>query len=257
METSTPLFFVMGGMEEEKYPEGEKSSFSLFELDSSHLIGRISPMDNQPIEEGKHIVNLEEAMMILEQFLWSFPDSDKILGVSLFMRAHPEKKPRVNWSKARNMRLMEGLEWQTVDRALDVLLEWLHTECMKPKEQRDAALMKERGKMAYHAFTIMGHTNYSPIRTFQYGLAHFMAYIRVAGSQEEKKVCSKIRCGAVKWAICDILYPYARKNSNLMHQLQVMEDGMKQAHEMNQAEMEEKIKRIFRKILELKFPSKK
>lgn len=203
---------------------------------------------------------LTEAIDILDAFILAFPETEKIVTQTLFSVTgedalhHVQKRKTVRWSKARNMQLVDGLEWQKVDRSLDTMLIWLCKECKKPKEKQDKQLLKERGRTAYLAFSIMGNAKYSPIRTFQYGLAHFLAKIRATGTPEERKVCSKMRCGEVQWAICHILYPYANKRSNFMKQLQVMEKALQMAEEQKQQELVEKIKKTLTIIKKLKFP---
>lgn len=203
---------------------------------------------------------LTEAIDILDAFILTFPETEALVTQTLFSVTSREelhnvqKRKPVRWSKARNLQLVDGLEWQQVDRSLDTMLIWLCKECKKPKEKQDKQLLKKRGRTAYLAFSIMGNANYSPIRTFQYGLVHFLAKIRATGTQEERKVCSKMRCGEVQWAICHILYPYANKRSNFMKQLQVMKKALQMAEEQNQQELVEKIKKTLAIIYKLNFP---
>lgn len=204
--------------------------------------------------------NLSEAIDTLEAFVLSFPETEAIVIQTLFSVTSAEglhnvqKRKAIRWSKAQNLQLVDGLEWQKVDRCLDTMLIWLCKECKKPKEKQDKQLLKERGRTAYLAFSIMGNANYSPIRTFQYGLAHFLAKIRATGTPEERKVCSKMSCGEVYWANSHILYPYANKRSNFMKQLQVMKKALQMAEEQNQQELVEKIKKTLATIYQLKFP---
>lgn len=203
---------------------------------------------------------LTEAIAILDAFVLSFPETEALVTQTLFSITkedslhNVQKRKPVRWSKARNLQLVDGLEWQQVDRSLDTMLIWLCKECKKPKEKQDKQLLKERGRTAYLAFSIMGNANYSPIRTFQYGLAHFLAKIRATGTKREREVCKKMSCGEVYWANSHILYPYANKRSNFMKQLQVMKKALQMAEEQNQQELVEKIKKTLATIYKLKFP---
>ena len=197
--------------------------------------------------------NLSEAIAILEAFIASFPETEAIVKHTLFNVTSKDylhnvkKRKPIAWSKARNRSFVNDEEWLRVDRALDTLLIWLFKECKKPKEKRNEKLLKERGRIAYLAFSIMGASQYSPIRTYQYALAHFMAKIRATGTREQRSLCENMKSGEVKWAICDILYPYANKRSNIKRQVEIMESALKSAEAQNQQILVEKI----RKTLEI------
>ena len=215
------------------------------------------------------------AMYYLEQFVREFPDTKSIVEHTLFnvktrpkfsdeipplpkvtdfdnvTSPKPPAKKSIRWNKAKNLQLANSEEWQCVDIALDAVMSWCYEERQK-KEEADVQLLNKRGRILYYAFSIMGHTHYSPIRTFQYGLAHFMAMVRRNGTQAERKACSFLRCNKVKWGICDILYPYASKRSNLKKQIKVMQTALKMAEEAKDENLVVKIKKTFDAISEMK-----
>lgn len=195
------------------------------------------------------------AMYYLAEFVRTFPDTKSIVEQTLFdvkMGDDAPKKKSIRWNKAKNLQLANSEEWQCVDIALDAVMAWCYEERMKPKEERDEKALKARGRILYYAFSIMGHTLYSPIRTFQYGLAHFMAMVRHNGTQAERKACSFLRCNKVKWGICDILYPYASKRSNLKKQIKVMQTALKMAEDAKDENLVAKIKKTFDAISQMK-----
>lgn len=225
----------------------------------------IARADKMRLEQIRREPDL--AMYYLEQFVREFPDTKSIVEHTLFKcdapdfstpidldnpSPKPPAKKSIRWNKAKNLQLANSEEWQCVDIALDAVMAWCYEERMKPKEERDEKALKARGRILYYAFSIMGHTLYSPIRTFQYGLAHFMAMVRHNGTQAERKACSFLRCNKVKWAICDILYPYANKRSNLKKQIKVMQTALKMAEDAKDENLVAKIKKTFDAISQMK-----
>lgn len=209
--------------------------------------------DDELLEQIRRDPDL--ALDYLSLFVGSFPDTEHIVSETLFSDSEESfsanKKKSIRWNKAKNLQLVEGLEWQQVDIALDAVMVWCYEERQK-KGEADEKLLKERGRILYYAFSIMGHTHYSPIRTFQYGLAHFMAMVRHNGTQAERKACSFLRCNKVKWAISDILYPYANKRSNLKKQIKVMQTALKMAEDAKDENLVAKIKKTFDAISQMK-----